>query len=134
MERHVDQIINASSEIFLVNNPNSKESDTGNFRKEIAMMKQGNFPLVQPSTTSGQLVQPVDFHDLNSLGPIPTDFHDSDYSSPKSTDSNSMLQKPSISTSSLADAVEFFETDFSTFPQVLRRFSRYRRALDRLKY
>lgn len=72
-------------------------------------MIQDDFPSIQSSIR-------VDSHNPNTSDLTPTDFHVSDSSSPKSTDSESTLAKPSVSTSFIVDAavhlknIYFFST------------------------
>lgn len=73
---------------------------------------------IQYSSTD---LKPVDFYDPNNPGSTPTDYLDPYSSSPKSTDTYSILSKPSANTSSILNYVEFLKTNSSSSPQELHR-------------
>lgn len=74
------------------------------------MVKQDDSPPIQRSITD---LQPIHSYDPSTPDPTPTDFNDLDATSSKSTDSNSILRKPSDAIISTVDAAKFSKTNSS---------------------
>lgn len=68
------------------------------------------------------------FHDTNTSDPTPNDFHDPKSSSLKSKDSDQILPKFYVLSSSIVPAIEHFNSNYFSSPQVLRKSGRCRRA------
>lgn len=112
---HIDQIINVRSKIYLPNDTNSGENDTGTYKRGHTDVKEGDSETMHPSITG---LQPTDTSLLypNTPCPKPADSFDPNIPSPKPADPNFIPQvtKPTVPNISIDDAEESEKSNSSS--------------------